>query len=114
MTNGWLAAVFLPVSLYAQTIVGAGYLAPAPVNAAPGQILTLFVDGVSVTAAVRAPAGPLPNTLAGVSVTFRQITDRTVPILEVRPISTCPNLSQLTQVSCATLAAVTEIGRAHV
>jgi uncharacterized protein (TIGR03437 family) len=72
-------------------VVGAGYTAPAPLNAAPGQVITLFVDGVgkSLTQAVRTPDGSWPTSLAGISVTLLQGTKIPVPILEVRPIPTC-------------------------
>jgi len=91
-----------------QMIVGAGYGAPAPISVAPGQIATLVVSGLNIPQGVRAPAGPLPLTLGGVSATLRQISDQPVPIVEVRPISTCPGASQPAQApACATLAAVT-------
>lgn len=73
-------------------VVGAGYALPAPVNVAPGQVLTFFVQGVGsrLTQPVRASQGvDLPTSLAGISVTLRQGGDRAVPIFEVRPISTC-------------------------
>ena len=31
------------------TVVGAGYAAPAPIAAAPGQLLTIFVQGVGLS-----------------------------------------------------------------
>ena len=99
--------------LSAQNVItGAGYLSPAPVSAAPGQVITLFVDGVgkSLTQPVRAPSGSWPTTLAGISVTLRQLSQQTVPvpIVEVRPMSTCPTGSLPDpKPSCATLAAVT-------
>ena len=55
-----------------------GYSAPAPLTVAPGQLVTLFVPsfGGVVSASMKAPPGPLPNTLAGVSAVFRQGSDQ--------------------------------------
>jgi uncharacterized protein (TIGR03437 family) len=75
---------------------------------APGQVVTLFVQGIgaSLTQPVRAPSGPLPTTLAGISVTLKQIgSDTPVPLLSVQPVSTCSQ--NLSQGSCGTLTAVT-------
>jgi hypothetical protein len=76
------------------TIFGAGYTLPAPINAAPGQILNLFVQGIGagLTGGVAAPGLPLPTVLAGISVQLQQIytpQSMAVPILAVRPASTC-------------------------
>src|SRR5450759_2417550 len=105
-----LAFFLSPLLLAAQNVItGAGYSSPAPVSAAPGQVITLFVDGVgkSLTQPVRSPDGS-SKTLAGISVTLRQINEQVVPILEVRPLSTCP-AGRLTdsKPACATLAAIT-------
>ena len=111
-----LYGFFLPAAcVFAQTsaTVGAGFTAPAPVSAAPGQILTFFVSGlgVTLTAPVRAPGGkPLPSSLAGISASLRQGgTDQPVPLLDVRPVSTCPagTLPGASAITCATLTAVT-------
>jgi uncharacterized protein (TIGR03437 family) len=106
-----LAMIFWSTLLPAQNVItGAGYFSPAPVSVAPGQVITLFVDGIgkSLTQPVRAPSGPLPPTLAGISVTLRQRSEQVVPILEVRPISTCPAGSLAdSKPACATLTAVT-------
>ena len=58
-----------PLSAQAQNrIVGSGYAIPAPVGAAaPGQALTLFVNGLNVPDAI-APGTPLPRTLSGITV----------------------------------------------
>jgi len=106
-----LAVTLGSTSLLAQNVItGAGYLSPAPVSVAPGQIITLFVDGVgkSVTQPVRASGGSWPTTLAGISVTLRQFNEQAVPILEVRRLSSCPT-GRLpdSKPSCATLAAIT-------
>ncbi len=105
-----LSVLFSSVSLLAQSeaVVGAGYLPPAPVSAAPGQILTVFVAGLEISSAAHAPAGALPTSLGGVTATLRQGSDRAVPILDVRPVSTCPGLVTIPeQVQCATLTAAT-------
>lgn len=89
------------------TIVGAGYSLPAPLNVAPGQLVTLFVQGVgqSLTQPVAAARdGKLPGSLAGISVTLRQGFALIVPMLEVRPVSTCADSSQT---GCGTLTAIT-------
>ena len=98
----------LPTFAQANTVVGGGYSAPVPLTVAPGQVATLFVQGVgaSLTRPVRAPAGPLPTTLAGISVTLKQIGSLTpVPLLSVQPVSTCSQ--SLSQDSCGTLTAIT-------
>ena len=65
-----------PISgcLHARTanqIIAGGYTAPAPgIAAAPGQVLTLFVHGVSVPDAT-ASAFPLPTILSGLSVAVK-------------------------------------------
>lgn len=92
----------------AQPVIGgAGYSYPLPLAVAPGQLITLFIQGVNtqLTAPVRASSSSLPTSLAGISVTYHQGTDVAAPILEVRPISTCPGL--LTLSPCATILAVT-------
>lgn len=104
-----LAASF-PLTLAAQTntVVGAGYTSPAPLYAAPGQVVTLFVDGIgkSLAQAVRAPDGAWPNSLADISVTLLQEAKIPVPILEVRPIPTCPPPFGF-QIPCGQITAVT-------
>jgi hypothetical protein len=102
------ALAMFPAFAQTNTVVGAGYSAPAPLTVAPGQVVTLFVHGIgaSLTQPVRAPSGPLPTTLAGISVTLKQFSSETpVPLLSVQPVSTCS--SSLSQGSCGTLTAVT-------
>ena len=79
----------------APVVTGAGYTLPAPVKVAPGQVLTIFVQGIGsgLTQPVRAPESTLPTSLAGISVTLEQGSDRPVGILDVRPVSTCAPLS---------------------
>jgi uncharacterized protein (TIGR03437 family) len=102
------ALVILPAFAQTNTVVGAGYSAPVPLTVAPGQLVTLFVEGIgaSLKQQVRAQSVPLPTVLAGISVTLKQFSSETpVPLLSVQPVSTCsPSLSQG---SCGTLTAVT-------
>jgi uncharacterized protein (TIGR03437 family) len=74
---------------------------------APGELITLFVPslGSAVKSAVKAPPGPLPLTLAGVTVTFRQGTDRPIPIALVQPLSSCTG----TDVCGSTLAVTVQL-----
>jgi hypothetical protein len=90
MLRGAIAGLFLSgTCLIAQTLVGAGYTAPAPVSVAPGQIVTFYVSG-------------LPS-LTGLTATLQQA----VPIQSVQPLSMCPDASTSALAGCATLAAVT-------
>src|SRR5580692_5399316 len=78
------------------TVFGAGYSAPVPITVAPGQIINLFVQGVgaSLTGRVAATTLPLPTVLAGISVQMTQFATPqsvAVPLLAVRPLSTCLN-----------------------
>lgn len=84
------------VSAFAQnanpnTIVGAGYLYPAPISLAPGQVITIFAAGVGrgLTQPVFAGSGKLPASLAGIGVTLVQETNLAVPILSVVPAPNC-------------------------
>jgi hypothetical protein len=77
-------------------VMGAGYDYPAPVYVAPGQLVTLFVQGIPLgTVGARAPGNSdLPGSLAGVSVGANDYggpgtTGLQFPILEVRPFQTC-------------------------
>jgi hypothetical protein len=78
-------------SPWGPAIVGCGYNLPAPIYAAPGQLLTFILQGVSgdATQTVRAPAGAdLPSTLAGIAAAYSQLptTPGEAPaILEVHP-----------------------------
>jgi len=72
-----------------------GYDLPTPPPVAPGSVITIFVPGVGASLAGPVTAGsvPLPTTLAGISVTLAQngspAQSIPVPILAVRPMSTC-------------------------
>src|ERR1022692_1568934 len=89
-------------------IGSSGYSAPAPLTVAPGQLVTLFVPsfGGVVGASMKAPPGPLPNTLAGVSAVFRQGSDQPSPIVEVQPIKACTAFDPPAN-SCGSILAVT-------
>ncbi len=109
MQKKFLLAPVFSLSLFAQTsgIIGAGYLPPAPVSAAPGQILTVFVTGLGISSTGHAPAGALPATLAGVTATLQQGgSDISAPVMDVRPASTCPDLTAPATPPCTTLTAV--------
>src|SRR5258708_4327401 len=85
------------VTVFSQTIavVGGGYRSPTPISVAPGQVITVFVEGVGATLSqpVRAQGSPLPKNLAGISATLKQIgSEVAVPLLAVQPIC----LSKLT------------------
>lgn len=90
-------------------IGGAGYSFPVPLSVAPGQLITLFVQGVNtqLTAPVRASTTPWPATLAGFSVTYTQGSPQPAPILEVRPISTCLGIPPPAGSTCGRILAVT-------
>lgn len=101
-------SAFCVLPILAQPIIGgAGYSSPSPLAVAPGELITLFVQetNTQLTGPVRATTNPLPPTLAGVSVVFQGSpgTDRPVPILDVRPVSTCTG----NPAGCGTVLAVT-------
>jgi uncharacterized protein (TIGR03437 family) len=77
-----------------QAVVGNGYVPPLPVAAAPGQLLTIYVQGMgaNLTAPVDAQSVPLPASLAGISVTFEQKFGPSPvdsPLLSVFPVDSC-------------------------
>ena len=93
--------VFLLLIQYApaqtsNVVFGAGYSPPMPVLGSPGSVVKLFVQGIGSKLAgpVSAIGFPLPNALAGISVTLKQAFGPSpiqLPMLAVRPISTCLN-----------------------
>ncbi len=94
MLKAAICWLFLPgACLIAQTLVGAGYTAPAPVSVAPGQIVTFYVAGLS--------------SLTGITATLQQAGSVAVPIQSMQPISMCPDATASAQGGCATLAAIT-------
>lgn len=88
-------SLFLLIStLPAQT--GNTILQAVPAEAVAGGIVDLYVAGVgaTLTAPVAAGSFPLPTTLAGISVALTQLAppqQLQVPILAIRPMSTCAN-----------------------
>src|ERR1700680_2004223 len=83
------------IPLFAPPVIGgAGHSNPVPLPVAPGQLITLFVQGVNtqLTALVQGSGSSLRTLLAGVSVIYRQGRDQLASIVEVRPISTCSGL----------------------
>jgi len=72
-------------------VLGSRYAQPKPIRVAPGQVMTFFVSGLhtGVTTEVRAPGFPLPHELAGVSATFKQGVDFSLPLFAVKPLATC-------------------------
>jgi len=101
--------VLLPLSAWGQAVaVGAGYSLPAPIDVAPGQVITLYVrvPGKTVASAVIAQP-PLPAALGGFSVMLRQTfpTDPlAAPILGVADYQSC---SPLAPTQCDVVSMVT-------
>jgi hypothetical protein len=87
MTPTILCAMFLPCafgqSAPANIVAGMGYLYP-PTIAAPGQLITVFLQG-NIQGAISA-------SVSGLSA----------PVLEVRPVSSCPSSA-----FCSFLTAIT-------
>ena len=79
-----------------QAVVGSGYIPPLPIAAAPGQLLTIYIEdiGANLTAPVDAQSVPLPTSLAGISVKFEQTVGPSPiesPMLSVFPVVSCWN-----------------------
>jgi uncharacterized protein (TIGR03437 family) len=93
--------VFLLLTRYSPSqtsnvVFGSGNFPPVPVFGAPGSVVDLFVQGIGSQLAGPAAATnfPLPTALAGISVSLNQAIGPQpiqLPILAVRPISTCLN-----------------------
>jgi uncharacterized protein (TIGR03437 family) len=83
------------------TIIGAGYLFPAPIAVAPGQLITIFAKGVGGTLrqSAFADSGSLPTSLAGITVTIGQDINIPARLLEVRPAAVCPNCGAMTAIT---------------
>ncbi|HXA65756.1 MAG TPA: hypothetical protein VNV82_11420 [Bryobacteraceae bacterium] len=83
------------------TIAGAGYLFPAPISVAPGQVITIFARGVGGTLKqpVQAGFGSLPTSLAGISVTLVQAKNILAPILQVSPTTLSGNFGVMTAIT---------------
>jgi hypothetical protein len=74
--------------------VGSGYSNPTSIRVSPGQITTIFVSGLApdLTKPQKATSLPLPNSLAGISVTIKQSSPQqsfTAPLLAVQQLNTC-------------------------
>jgi uncharacterized protein (TIGR03437 family) len=82
-----VAGLAIGQSANPSTILSAGYVYPAFINVAPGQIITVFAAGVggALKQPVFSGAGTLPTSLAGISVTLGQQTLVPAPILQVTP-----------------------------
>ena len=98
----------LPLLLQAQTtVIGAGYTPPQPVDASPGQVITIFarVAGKAVADPVTAPP-PLPASLGGFTVVLRQtfLDPAAIPIVSVADSQSC---SQVMPMQCDTVSQIT-------
>jgi uncharacterized protein (TIGR03437 family) len=87
--------------LIAQTLVGSGYTAPAPVSVAPGQIATFYVTGVQLALVNTPPGTPFTVTLQ------QNATNTTAPIQSVRVVSQCPDVTSISVSTCGSLTAIT-------
>jgi uncharacterized protein (TIGR03437 family) len=109
MLKGVIVGLFLPgAHLIAQTLVGAGYLAPVPVSVAPGQIATFYVSGLylGIVPTPAPPTSPTPST--GLTATLQQNGNSIpAPIQSLLPISLCPNGSIIAVAACGSLMAIT-------
>ncbi len=82
-------------------LFSASYQAPEMVEVSPGQVVTLFFRGVSPVAngvlrSAQAGAVPLPDSLAGLSISILQgpqTTPYRVPLLAVRQQNECEEVS---------------------
>jgi len=94
-----LCAILMNLSpLFGQgmTLTGSGYASPTTIRVSPGQITTFFVSGLSMGTAKpqKATTLPLPNSLAGVSVTINQSSPKQslpAPLLGVQQLNGCSN-----------------------
>lgn len=106
MALGWMSS---PPLCRAQPVVtGAGYTAPLSTDAAPGQVLTIFVrvPGKTPAGLVVAKA-PLPVALAGFTVLLRQTfpaDPQAVPILSAADTQSCSNVAPMV---CDTVSMLT-------
>ena len=92
----FLAALCPAFAQNAATLAAAGYSAPAPLQVAPGQVVTLFFHGVVPLAGRQLRSGqaatvPLPATIAGLSARISQPKGPflPVPLFAVRQENEC-------------------------
>jgi len=89
------------------TVIGAGYTTPQPIDASPGQLITIFavVAGKQQADPLTATP-PLPTSLGGFSVLLRQtfIDPMQIPILSVSDMQSCSNV---TPMQCSTISQIT-------
>jgi hypothetical protein len=91
-------------------VVAAGYQLPAAITAAPGQVITVLVEGINVPEQrLSSGIGPWPPTLGGLSVgltaeTASGIKNLVVPIGSIFPFSNCAPTGGST---CGTLTGIT-------
>lgn len=91
----------------AGNVVGAGYSPAAPIILAPGQIVTVFVTGLTVPASpISATTVPLPYKLGGISATLLP-GPVPVPILGISSVNTCLLSVPTPGLSCGTVMGVT-------
>lgn len=93
----FLIATLCP--LFAQSValpVAIGYTEPAPFQASPGQVATIFLDDVAFGAdgqfrSGQAGTGALPQSLAGISVRITQLdgTELQAPLIAVQQKRLC-------------------------
>jgi uncharacterized protein (TIGR03437 family) len=97
MSRGFFCGFLLFNSLlFSQSMIVAGYTAPAPVSVAPGQIATFYVQ---------LPSGVAANIIG---ITLQQGSTKTdVPLQSLRTVSECPDNTAAAQPACASLVALT-------
>src|SRR3954449_7591168 len=89
------AQCFVALAQSSPIIASAGYSPPAPLQAAPGQVLTIFVRDLPRSADGQFRSGsasglPLPTALRGISVAIVQASGTLkAPIFAVRQESEC-------------------------
>lgn len=93
---GILVSLFIvsvgSISAQTPSIMSAGYGPPAMIQAAPGQIITVYVSGTKsiLPAGIRATTIPLPSSLGGFSVTVRQgASTYAAPMVSVTQTPNC-------------------------
>ena len=98
LSNTSLAILLFSVTARSQSasgvVAGAGYSVPTTINVAPGQVISLFADGLRahITEPILPTGYPLPTALAGVSVVLHGGPFRDpvpLPIVAVRRVSPC-------------------------